>query len=141
MRRIFIDTGAYIALVDRRDQYHDVARRRAASLVGQRLHICTTAYIFAETVTWMTRKLGHATAVEFGNSVRRQQARGQLDLILPSGELEEAAWQIFTHFSDQAFSYVDCTSFAWLKSQRDVQAFTFDHHFRWMGFSLFEDES
>lgn len=137
MQRIFVDTGAYIALADRSDQHHVAATDLARSIHASRLRTCTTTYVFAETVTWLRRKLGHAAALRYGTLIRRQHARNQMDLFSPDLMTEDAAWEIFAAYTDQSFSYVDCTSFAWLKQQKAIPVFAFDEHFRWMGFHLY----
>jgi predicted nucleic acid-binding protein len=48
-------------------------------------------------------------------------------------ELIEKAWKLFKDYSDHAFSFTDCTSFALMEHLRLKQAFSFDAHFREYG--------
>jgi len=48
--------------------------------------------------------------------------------------LERACWEIFKKYSDQMFSFVDCTSFAICKKIKVDQVFAFDDDFKIMGF-------
>ena len=46
---IFVDSGAWIALLDRRDQRHDDAVETFNNLVQQKTQLLTTDYVIAET--------------------------------------------------------------------------------------------
>lgn len=51
-----------------------------------------------------------------------------------SQEDEEAAWQYFLKYADQAFSFTDCTSFAMMTRLGIKEAACFDSHFDTAGF-------
>jgi len=60
---------------------------------------------------------------------------GQLArLIRITSEDEAAAFKLFTRYNDKDFSFTDCTSFVVMQKFGIPQAFTFDKHFRQMGF-------
>ena len=46
------------------------------------------------------------------------------------------AWEFFSQYIDQKFSYIDCTSFAVMRDLKLTHAFTDDHHFSILGFIL-----
>ena len=56
---IFVDTGAWIALSDRRDQYHNDAVAIYTRLKRQKERLLTTDYLIDETVTRLRYDLGH----------------------------------------------------------------------------------
>lgn len=137
MQRVFFDTSAYVALTDTSDQFHADAVRLAEKIIAGRLPRVTTNYVLAEAYTRIRRKLGHAAVVRFGDSIRRDAIAGHLEIVYADAALNEAAWEIFRKYADQDFSYVDCTSFAWLRQNKDVEVFAFDEHFDWIGFTPF----
>ncbi len=139
MRRVFFDTSAYIALTNTDDQFHTRAVELATAISAGRLSRVTTNYVFAETVTWIRRKLGHAHALRFGNGIHRDVAARNLQIVYADKTLDDAAWEIFKKYEDQSFSFVDCASFAWLRQNPNVEAFAFDEHFTWMGFTPFQE--
>ena len=49
---------------------------------------------------------------------------------------EERAWEIFTRYRDQNFSFADCTSFAVMQRMKIATAFTFDKYFSVMKFEV-----
>ena len=136
MKRVFIDTSAFVALTDRDDRFHGPAREKLALLDRERLPQVTTNYVLAETYTRLRRLLGLPATLQFGYGLRRLIDEGQMQVVYADLDLDIAAWEIFSHYSDQTFSFIDCTSFAWLRNAGDVLVYTFDAHFSWMGFSL-----
>lgn len=49
MKQLFVDTSAYFALTDRRDENHEAAVRVIRQLIRERLELFTTNYVIAET--------------------------------------------------------------------------------------------
>jgi predicted nucleic acid-binding protein len=68
MIKIFADTGAWIALADKDDQYHHIAKEVYASIQRKKIPIVITDYIFDETVTWLHYKIGHSVACDWGTN-------------------------------------------------------------------------
>jgi len=137
VRRVFIDTSAYVALTDRSDQFHAAAVESLQRLLDLHLSQVTTNLVLAETYTCIRRKLGHAAAVRFGAGIHRLRVTPEFRVVYIDATLDEEAWRIFSRYADQDFSYVDCTSFAWLRRHSEVEVFAFDDDFAWMGFTPF----
>ena len=138
MRRVFVDTSAFIACTDQTDRFNNDALALLARLIDSRLPQVTTNYVLAEAYTRIRRKLGHRAAVKFGDGTRKLLAEGELQVIYAGEALDEAAWEIFKKYADQDFSFVDCTSFAWLRQHPECEVFAFDDDFLWMGFPPFQ---
>ena len=51
LRAVFVDTGAWVALRYRRDQYHGRAQKLAERLEHERLGLVTTESVLREAVT------------------------------------------------------------------------------------------
>ncbi|MBM4464079.1 MAG: PIN domain-containing protein [Chloroflexi bacterium] len=138
MRSIFVDTSAFIACTDQADQFNEDALDLLQRLLDSRLPQVTTNYVLAEAYTRIRRKLGHQAAVKFGDGTRKLIAGGELQVIYADVALDQAAWEIFKKYADQNFSFVDCTSFTWLRQHPDSEVFAFDEDFTWMGFLPFQ---
>lgn len=120
---IFVDTSAWYALLDRKDRNHSLAVQFAEE---SRVPFVTSTYVLDETVTLVRAHLGHAAAVRFGDRLWNEEI-SRLVRVSPEDELR--AWTIFARYSDKAFSYTDCTSFALMERLHVDSAFAFDAHF------------
>ena len=130
---IFVDTGAWYALADRSDQYHDRAVRIYPELLRSYQHLVTTNLVIAETYILMRRGLGHQAAVTF---LDRLSASSRVRKLYSDESLEENAVDILRQYQDQAFSYTDAVSFSVMRQHGIAQSFSFDQHFKTAGFIL-----
>jgi len=127
---IFVDTGAWYALVDTDDADHGAA---SAFLAANTLPLITTNAVFSEAVTLIRYRIGHEAACIFGQKLK-ESAFVRMVAVTPADE--ERAWEIFAKYRDQDFSFVDCTSFAVIQRMKLTSAFAFDRHFKVMKFTV-----
>ena len=130
MKRVFVDTGAWYALVDKKDPDHEKA---AGFIRANTFPLITSNFVFSETVTLIRMRLGWTIAADFGKKLRES---GFVSLVPLKDEDEARAWEIFLKYKDKDFSYTDCTSFAFMERLRIDTAFSFDSHFRAMKFHV-----
>ncbi|MGE5483885.1 MAG: type II toxin-antitoxin system VapC family toxin [Ignavibacteriales bacterium] len=130
---LFIDTSAFIALFDASDRHHQAAtdfftpdRIRTLGV-----HLVTTSFVFAEVYAYFCRDHSHAVSV--GKHIRESRI---LRYIRPGPADEDAAWELAQQYYDKDFSFVDCLSFVVMSKLGCRKAFTFDSHFRQMGFEM-----
>lgn len=133
MRRIFVDTGAFVALRNRAEREHEEARAALSELVAQRAMLLTSNYIFAETYTALLVRTGRSEAVAWGRHFKAGEA---IDLVRIDEALERDAWEILESHEDKEWSYVDATSFALMQREGIHEAFAFDHHFAQRGLKV-----
>ncbi len=134
MKRIFIDSWAWVALVDRRDSKHERADQINEKLLEDGYFFVTSNFVFGEALTTLRYQVGYEEALRFREIFTRLIKGRLLKVFRVTEAVEEEAWQIFTKYHDQDFSWVDCTSFALMNREKLKEAFTEDHHFRVMGF-------
>jgi predicted nucleic acid-binding protein len=127
---VFVDTGAWIAMQDRRDAHHAAV---ADALFSNKSRLITTDYVLDETLTFLRLRVNHAQAVRFGEYVT---ADTNVTVVRVSDEDWQQAWKLFVAFPEQNFSFTDCTSFAIMRRLGLSEAFTLDRHFRAMGFDV-----
>jgi predicted nucleic acid-binding protein len=127
---IFVDTGAWYALVDSDDADHKAA---AAFLASNTMPLITTNFIFSETVTLIRYRIGHEAARSFGQKLM-ESSFVRVVAVTPADE--ERAWDIFSKYRDQDFSFVDCISFAVMERMKLSTAFGFDRHFSVMRYAV-----
>ncbi|MQL53976.1 PIN domain-containing protein [Desulfofundulus thermobenzoicus] len=128
MRQIFVDTSFWYAHAFAGDPHHKEA---VAFLSRVPAPLITTNFIFDELVTILRYDFGHRVAVEYGKRLKESKIC-TLVRLLPTDE--EHAWELFCKYSDQNFSFTDCTSFAFMQRLEIKEAAAFDVHFETAGF-------
>ena len=132
MRRVFVDTSAFIALLDPRDDCHLQAVHIEQALSSRAVRLVTTNFVLDETYTGLRSKIQHSAILRFRDSIRQSQ---RLSVVHITEALEDQAWEIFARYDDKDFSFTDCTSFAVMRQLGTATAFAFDEHFEQFGFT------
>lgn len=122
-----MDTGAWYALIDRRDPDHGTV---VPSLQANRGRLVTSNFVMDETLTLLRYRLSWEAAQAFGEQIRAG-ALARTIRITPADE--DSAWAIFTRYRDKSFSYTDCTSFAVIERLKISTALAIDRDFRAYG--------
>jgi hypothetical protein len=131
---LFIDTSAWMAIVDVKDANHQAASAFQDGIDGGR-RLVVTNYILDELLTLVLMDLGYRSAVDIKSKLDRLWQDGILDVVWVDSALADSAWSVFERFNqDKRWSFTDCVSFAVMKSRAITEAFAFDHHFEQMGF-------
>jgi len=129
-KAVFVDTGFWIALFDRRDINHLSARNSLKPLL-QKYRLYLSEFIVFETITYLNCSIKrHDLAVRFLAKVQEPT----LTTLVVDEVIKAQALESFQKYSDKDLSITDCTSFA-LMLQRGIQLYAgFDDHFQQMGF-------
>lgn len=130
-RLLFVDTGAWLAVLDPRDQHYQAAVACYRDVLEQYSRLVTTNLVIAETYICVLKAAGHRQAIAFLDIIERS---ARIECLWSDRELESQARDILRRYSDQDFSYTDAVSFALMKRLNIVEAFAFDRHFAVMGF-------
>lgn len=128
--RIFVDSGAFVALRRPRDSHHIAAVRTLTELAQRGVELVSTNYTFSETYTTLLSRVGRRIAINWGSDMR---AGAGIEFVRVSEEVEDAAWKILASHEDKHWSYVDAVSFALMEREGIGVAFAFDDHFRQRG--------
>jgi uncharacterized protein len=134
MKRIFIDTGAWIALNSKKDKHFKDAISANKSFLNDGYYYVTSDYVLDETFTLLRSVVGHKRAVEFGNEILSLKDMSKILVFHTDQVILDRAWKIFETYSDKGFSFTDCTSFSIMKRLKIKEAFSFDKHFDQYGF-------
>lgn len=132
--KLFVDTLFVVALVNRRDQYHQQASRLADQITGQAL-LVTDAVLL---------EIGNALARNF-----KAEATAIIESFLSSADVEiihldqalfEQAFALYKAYQDKGWGLTDCVSFVVMRQQGIEEALTFDRHFTQAGFRALMQE-
>lgn len=131
---VLVDTSAWIAVVVKSDKNHKLASGHYTHLLEKNAKLVTSNYILSETHTRIRYDVNHSKAVEFHRIISKAHREKRIVIIRVDEKLEEEAWKIFENYSDQIFSFVDCTSFAVCRKLEIDEIFAFDDDFKTMGY-------
>ena len=135
LKRLFIDTGAWIALNNKKDKYHTNAVKANKDFLDKGYFYITSDYILDETYTLLRSDVGHKRAVEFGKEVKSLKETDKIRIVYINQDILDKAWEIFEKYSDKDFSFTDCTSFIVMETVEINEALSFDKHFEQYGFT------
>ena len=104
MRKVFVDTSAFVALRNRSEREHAAARRALRDLISERTSLFTSNYVFAETYTTLLVRVGREEGIRWGRAFRAGEA---IEMVRLDEDVEEEAWSILESHDDKLWSYVD----------------------------------
>jgi predicted nucleic acid-binding protein len=129
---VFVDTVAWLALINASDVLHEPARVVMARLRSERAHLTTTEFVLLEVADALAAVPWRERAIQFIDGLRRLP---MLTIITVSEELIEAGWLLYRQRTDKSWGLTDCISFSVMQQAHLTQAFTSDHHFTQAGFA------
>ena len=136
MNDVFIDTWAWVALADQRDDNHLIAQIANDEILERDRKWVTSNFVLAEATTLIRYKVHHAAAVGFRRMANDLAINDLLTVMRLTQAQEQAAGEIFDRYREMDLSFTDCTSFALMRELGITEAFTGDHHFEAMGYSI-----
>lgn len=129
--KIFIDTSAIIAFIDADDEFHDEALKIYSTLLNERRHIFTSNYILLETIVILNNRIGIDAVRLFNNDIIPIFKVHFVD-----ETLQNLCINNLIIANRKNVSLVDYTSFEIMKQLNINKVFTFDCHFKEMGFEI-----
>ncbi|MBN1604800.1 MAG: PIN domain-containing protein [Chitinispirillaceae bacterium] len=113
-KSVFIDTGAWLALSDTSDQYHEKAANHLKKLITDEYKIITTNLVIHETFMLLSRRISRKTALLFLDEVYNAD---NIEIFHSDQTLETEAFETIRKYADQDFSVADAVSFAVMKHE------------------------
>lgn len=127
---ILVDTSFWVALRNARDAHHEQALGLLQAHAAQSL--LTTNHVRGETWTYLRRRAGHRSAVDFLEALERSP-RVRIVRVSEAQEAEALRW--LRRHDEREYSFVDATSFVLMRSLRIREALAFDDDFAAAGFT------
>lgn len=135
-RTLYTDTGAFLALLYRRDRDHERVRAHFQALRRAGDRLVTSEPVIAETVTRLRYDAGLERVLAFRAVIDRSVAGGALAIRESDPALRRAAFEVMQRYGDLSLSYAGATGAAISGERRIDAVFGLDNDFRAMGFSL-----
>jgi predicted nucleic acid-binding protein len=129
--RIFIDTSAFYALLDRDDENHRRAKSTWIDLLSNENTFLTSNYVLVETFALLQHRLGMEAVRGFKNDILPLM---NIEFVL--SEIHRSAVSALLSVSRRNLSLVDFVSFEMMRTLEMKTAFVFDPHFKEQGFNI-----
>ena len=129
--KIFVDTSAFYALLDRSDRYHKEASALWPDLLDKNVTLVTSNYVVSETIALLQKKIGFEAA-----NVWYRDILGVLDICWIDEDTHQRAYELWLNLGRRKLSLVDCVSFITMHHHKIEKAFCFKPHFVDHGFDL-----
>jgi len=134
---LFIDSGPFIARVNKKDPNHELINSTFTDIKNQKYdftRIFTSNYIIDESVTHVLYDTGrHDMAISVLDLIESSTI---IEILWVTPEIDKEARNMFRKYEDQMFSFTDCTSFVLMKQYKIPCALTLDEHFKIMKFNI-----
>jgi predicted nucleic acid-binding protein len=126
----FADASFWIAISNRRDQFHTRAIAWRTYLVGSGALLVTTEPVLWE---WLNALVDPEIRGMAADGYRRCHRDARIEVVPLDERLIEAALELFETRRDKSWSLTDCSSFVVMGDRKLTDALTADHHFRQAG--------
>jgi predicted nucleic acid-binding protein len=134
LTKVWVDTGALLALASPRDQHHGNAVTTLRQHTAAGVRWTSSVLVLAEFHLLAVQRRGSAAARASVSALLADTGYEWLDV--PVGLVREAMSNWLDRFQGQSFSLADAVSFELMQRERISHAFAFDKHFVAAGFEL-----
>ncbi len=131
---IFIDTGIFIAYVNKRDEHHTTAAHLVKDIMKNKYGAAFTSdMVFDESMTFILYKTG-----DIGKAINVRDlilGNGEKDvqrfmaLIFVDGDILEKSWNTFVKYAGKRLSFTDCSTIELMKTRGIEHLASFDGGF------------
>jgi predicted nucleic acid-binding protein len=132
MPTVLVDTAAWIALVNTRDELHSRAEQTMAELRRHKVALVTTEFVFLEVANALCTSAWREKAIKLIDGLR---SLPYLHVVAADTTLLAEGWQLYRSRIDKEWSLTGCTSMVTLQKESIERVFTSDHHFEQAGFA------
>jgi predicted nucleic acid-binding protein len=129
--RLFVDTSAFYALMDRSDGHHKDAAAIWHWILEEDVRLATTNYVVVETLALLQGRLGFEAA-----DIWHRDVLGLADVLWVDDAIHGLAYELWLAFGRRKMSFVDCVSFVTMRHHKLEKVFAFAKHFTNQGFTL-----
>lgn len=133
MRAVVVDTGAWIALLSRDDQYAERAQAHYRELAAEGARLVTTNYVVDETATRLRYGAGLDAALAYRRVLDDSISQRRLRIAWIDESVEREGWRVLEQYRDVGLSLTDATTGAVARRSRITEIFGFDRDFEALG--------
>ncbi len=127
---IFVDTSAFLAILNNGDRFHAPAGAAWRTWITQDERLVTSNYIVLEAMALVQHRLGVDAVTTLHDDMMPLLHVEWIDV-----DLHNLAMNVLLTHRQRQLSLVDCTSFTLMRQLGIYYVFTFDRHFAEQGFT------
>ena len=131
MSSVFIDTSAFLSLMDGDDAHHPPTAQVWADLLHAESILIVSNYVLVETFALVQNRMGMKAVRCF-----QEDIAPLLNIQWVTAEIHQSAIGAVLAAGRKKLSLVDCSSFEIMRRAGIRRAFTLDRHFEEQGFSV-----
>lgn len=135
MNKIFVDTGGWVGLFNKKDKFHKEANGIYAKIKSDRLTIYTSDYVVDETLTLIKKRGNSADAIVAGEALMESKV---VNIINIDADLFNKAWLNFQRYCDKDLSFTDASTVTVMNNLKIMNLFAFDNSLISLGFVKYE---
>ena len=128
---IYVDTSAFLALINPEDPYHETALQTWRQLIEDEEKLICNNYVLVESIALIQRRVGLGAV-----SILHNDILPFLNIDWLDEKLHNTIVKVVLKTNRRQLSFVDSSSFDTMRRYEVKTAFTFDSHFNEQGFKV-----
>jgi predicted nucleic acid-binding protein len=128
---IFVDTAAFLAVLNANDRFHPLARQTWGEILSADHFLLSSNYILLETTALLQHRFGVEAVRLFESDILPV-----VEITWVDKAIHKQAMSALLAANLRNLSLVDCTSFEIMRETGLDTVFTFDTHFHEQGFKV-----
>ena len=128
---IFIDTAAFLAVLNANDQFHSLAKQNWDEMLTSDSVLFSSNYVTLETIALLQHRFGIEAVRLFESDILPV-----IEIVWVEEKIHKQGMSALLVANRRNLSLVDCTSFEIMRQVGLDTAFTFDPHFSEQGFTI-----
>jgi len=131
VNEVFVDTAAWLALLNESDSFHQKAKEIENSLKGSQRLWVTTDFILIEVADALCSVSQRSQTAKLIRNLKKLKS---VFVVTLDPKLLEKGLALYESRLDKDWGLTDCTSFVVMQQRGITEAFTSDRHFEQAGF-------
>lgn len=136
MQKVFIDTSAWIAYFSSDDAYHTAVLQAFKSAMEEKVVICTSNYVFDETVTRLIYDASWHYASAFIKFIKQSVEAKSIVKLWVDEQIESEALDVVEKYREHKLSFTDATTVTLVKHFKIDSLLSLDSDFVKLGLSV-----
>ncbi len=129
--RVFVDTSAFYALMDRSDKNYEKAAGIWKYFLEKDLDLTTSNYVIVETLALLQSRLGFEAA-----DLWYRDVLSLAEVLWVDESIHNLAYELWLSLGRRKLSFVDVVSFSSMRHYKVQKVFGFDRQFGEQGFEI-----